>query len=225
MGKPRPRPQSRGQRGDGATPVLSHPPLPRQDAPRQPHPRPGQGAPPSRHPPALRGRGNQDLEGERRASGLRSGAAGRRGGRSPTQPGAEDNRAAGPPGQRRLFLEAAPSQPLIYPHLPSVHLLSALLSRPPPSGAVGRKEGSRARPPGLCHCPAPPPHPGWGSLPGLTRPHPLGHAYSAASPRGQSFSLVLCVSVSPSAKDPARMSTCFFKEGEGAGTRPHSSSR
>lgn len=171
MGKPRPRPQSRGQRGDGATPVLSHPPLPRQDAPRQPHPRPGQGAPPSRHPPALRGRGNQDLEGERRASGLRSGAAGRRGGRSPTQPGAEDNRAAGPPGQRRLFLEAAPSQPLIYPHLPSVHLLSALLSRPPPSGAVGRKEGSRARPPGLCHCPAPPP-PTPGGAASLVSPGP-----------------------------------------------------
>lgn len=86
MGKPRPRPQSQGQRGDGATPVLSHPPLPRPDTPRQPRPRPGQGAPPSRHPPALRGRGNRDLEGECRVSGLRNGAAGRRVGAHPRSP-------------------------------------------------------------------------------------------------------------------------------------------
>lgn len=155
MGKPRPRPRSQGQRGDGATPVLSHPPVPRPDTPPQPRPRPGQGAPPSRHPPALRGRGNRDLEGERRASGLRSGAAGRRAGAHPRSPCWRQ--------QGRWASKAATAlpggRPVPASHLPSSTVCSlalALLSRPPSSGAVGRKEGSGARPPGLCRCPAPP---------------------------------------------------------------------
>ena len=187
-------------------------------------PRARAGSPPSRRPPALRARGNQDLEGERRASGAGLQADGA--GAHPRSPVLE---TTGPPG-----LQGSEGSSWRPPRPSLSSTVCSLAQRPAVPSALlwgRRKEGGlqseTSRPVPLL-LPRTPPTPGWGSLPALTRPHPLGHAYSAASPRGQSFSSALCVSVSPGAGDPARISTCFFREEEGAGLLAparHSSSR
>ena len=144
-------------------PVLRHPPRP-----RQPHPGPGRGAPHhGAHQLCVQGETKTwRVNAEPAERGCRpTGRALTHAARCWRRQGRRASRAARAlPGGR----------PVPASRLLSVHLLSALLSRPPSSGAVGRKEGFRARLPGLCRCCclAPPPPPGGAASllsPGPTR--------------------------------------------------------